>query len=202
LKTQGKSWLKNVTSNSFYTIFNALSTVNIPQGAGDFCLLTRRVSDSLKNMPERHRFLRGMVSWTGYNRALVSYECVERVAGKSKYSARKMVGLAMDAVFSFSAQPLRLALRLGLTMAAFGFIYLAWTVIAGLLSGELVPGYASLIGVTITLGGCQLAFIGLIGEYLARVFEEVKGRPIYSIKQMPKEPAVPVQNKQPSASED
>ena len=177
--TQSSSWLKNVSSNSFYSIFNFLSTTPIPQGVGDFCLLTKRVSDALKSMPERHRFLRGMISWTGYNRTLVTYECAERAAGQSKYSPRKMVGLAMDAVFSFSAQPVRLALRLGLTLTVLGFIYLIWTVVPGLFRGNLVPGYASLIGVSITLGGCQLAFIGLIGEYLARVFEEVKGRPIY-----------------------
>jgi glycosyltransferase involved in cell wall biosynthesis len=200
--TQGSSWLKDVTSNSFYTIFNFLSPTKIPQGAGDFCLLTRRVCDSLKSMPERHRFLRGMVSWTGFNRTLVPYECAERAAGQSKYSATKMVALALDAVFSFSATPLRLALRFGLTMAVLGFIYLIWTVVPGLLSGDLVPGYASLIGVTITLGGCQLAFIGLIGEYLARVFEEVKRRPIYSIKQYPNDPPSLIENTQSSKSSD
>jgi glycosyltransferase involved in cell wall biosynthesis len=198
--TQGNSWFKNISSNSFYTIFNFLSPIHIPQGAGDFCLLAKRVSDSLKNMPERHRFLRGMVSWTGYNRTLVPYECADRAAGQSKYSVKKMVGLSMDAVFSFSAQPLRLALRLGLTMAFLGFIYLIWTVVPGLFRGNLVPGYASLIGVTITLGGCQLAFIGLIGEYLARVFEEVKGRPIYSLKQTPNESSVSAKNIQSSTS--
>ena len=200
--TQSSSWLKDRTSNSFYTIFNFLSPIHIPQGAGDFCLLTKRVCDSLKIMPERHRFLRGMVSWTGYRRVLVSYECARRAAGQSKYTVGKMVRLSMDAVFSFSAQPLRLALRLGITMAVLGFVYLTWTVVPGLLSGNLVPGYASLIGVTITLGGCQLAFIGLIGEYLARVFEEVKGRPIYTIKQMPNDPSIIVERKHPSASED
>jgi dolichol-phosphate mannosyltransferase len=126
-----------------------------------------------------------MISWIGFKRALVPYVCAERVAGQSKYSFAKMVGLALDAVFSFSAQPLKLAFRIGLLMAVLGFSYLFWTIIAGLINGNLVPGYASLIGVTITLGGCQLAFIGLIGEYLARVFEEVKGRPSYLVKQLP-----------------
>ncbi|MBT8421090.1 MAG: glycosyltransferase family 2 protein [Gammaproteobacteria bacterium] len=197
--TQRTSRFKDFTSNSFYSIFNFLSTTQIPRGAGDFCLLSRRVCTSLQNMPERHRFLRGMVSWTGYERALVPYECAKRAAGRSKYSWRKMIGLAMDAVFSFSAQPLRLALRLGLTMTVLGFVYLFWTLLAGLLNGNLVPGYASLIGVMITLGGFQLAFIGLIGEYLARVFEEVKGRPIYSIKQMPRESTVSTKSKASTA---
>jgi len=183
--TQGASWWKDFTSNGFYTVFNLLSTTRVPRGAADFCLLSRRVCDTLKSMPERHRLLRGMVSWTGFKRTLVPYVCAERVAGRSKYSLVKMVGLALDAVFSFSAQPLRLAFRLGLVMAVLGFCYLVWTVGSGLIHGRLVPGYASLIGVTVTLGGCQLAFIGLIGEYLARVFEQVKGRPIYLVKQLP-----------------
>ena len=197
--SQGGSWFKDLTSNGFYVVFNALSPTRVPQGAADFCLLSRRVCDTLKSMPERHRLLRGMVSWTGFKRALVPYVCSERVAGRSKYSMVKMVGLALDAVFSFSAQPLRLAFRLGLLMAVLGFCYLAWTVGSGLLRGELVPGYASLIGVTVTLGGCQLAFIGLIGEYLARVFEEVKGRPIYLVKQIPKGAGVLPDQKSSSA---
>jgi len=183
--TQGASWVKNFTSNGFYTVFNLLSSTHVPKGAADFCLLSRRVCDTLKSMPERHRLLRGMVSWTGFKRAFVPYECAERVAGQSKYSMAKMVGLALDAVFSFSAQPLRLSFRLGILMVVLGVIYMFWNVIEGLIYGNLVPGYASLIGIIVTLGGCQLAFIGLIGEYLARVFEEVKGRPTYLVKQLP-----------------
>ncbi len=197
---QGASWLKNFTSSGFYTIFNLLSSTRVPKGAADFCLLSRRVCNTLKNMPERHRLLRGMVFWTGFKTALVPYVCAERAAGRSKYSPAKMVGLALDSVFSFSAKPLRLAFRLGLTMAVLGFCYLIWTVGSGLLHGRLVPGYASLIGITVTLGGCQLAFIGLIGEYLARVFEEVKGRPIYLVKQLP-EGAPDTESPTPSSAE-
>jgi dolichol-phosphate mannosyltransferase len=198
--TQGQSWLKDFTSNGFYAVFNLLSSTQVPRGAADFCLLSRQVVDTLKTMPERHRLLRGMVSWTGYKRALLPYECAERVAGESKYSMTKMIGLALDAVFSFSAQPLRLAFRLGLIMAVLGFSYLAWNVISGLLNDNLVPGYASLIGVSVTLGGCQLAFIGLIGEYLARVFEEVKGRPTYLLKQAPPDHTHAVQNEARNAA--
>jgi len=183
--SQGASWLKDLTSNSFYYIFNFLSPTHVPKGAADFCLLSRRVCNTLNNMPERHRLLRGMVSWVGFKRALVPYTCAERVAGQSKYSLSKMVGLALDAVFSFSAQPLKLAFRLGVLLAVFGVAYMFWNVIEGFIYGNLVPGYASLIGIVVTLGGCQLAFIGLIGEYLARVFEEVKGRPTYLVKQSP-----------------
>ena len=179
------SWYKNASSNAFYKLLNFLSDTEVPRGAADFCLLSRRVVDSLNEMPERHRFLRGMVSWVGFDRAFVPFECGERAAGKSKYTTLRMLAFALDAVFSFSSQPLRLALRLGIAIMLAGFVYLIVTIGWGLLTGGLVPGYASLIGVMLILGGCQLAFIGLIGQYLARVFEEVKGRPAYLVKQHP-----------------
>jgi dolichol-phosphate mannosyltransferase len=155
----------------------------VPYGAADYCLLSRRVVESLREMPERHRFLRGLVSWVGFPRTFVEYESPRRAAGKSKYNLVKMLALALDAVFSFSAEPLRLALRVGLGVTFLGFLYLAWTLIYGFLLGGLVPGYSSLIGVMMILGGFQLVFLGLIGQYLSRVFEQVKGRPIYLLKQ-------------------
>ena len=169
----------------FYSVFSSLSTIRLPEGVADFSLLSRRVVLSLQRMPERHRVLRGLVAWAGYRRAFVAYEQPPRRAGHTKYSLGKMVTLALDAVFSFSAEPLRLALRAGLAITVLGFAYLAWTLVNGYLLHRLVPGYASLIGVVMILGGFQLSFLGLIGQYLARVFEEVKGRPIYLFKQDP-----------------
>jgi polyisoprenyl-phosphate glycosyltransferase len=187
-QTDGASWFKGLTSRGFYTTLNALSTTKVPAGAADFCLLSRRVCDALRGMPERHRFLRGLVSWVGFPRVLVPYIAPERAAGTTKYSVTKMLALAFDAVFSFSAAPLRLAVRAGIVIAVGGMAYLAWTLIVGYWIRGLEPGYASQIGVTLILGGCQLVFIGLIGEYLARVFEEVKGRPVYLLKQEPRAP--------------
>lgn len=184
-QTAGETWFKGVTSRGFYTLLNALSGTKVPPGAADFCLVSRRVCDTLRGMPERHRFLRGMISWVGFPRALVPYHAPKRAAGHTKYTLVKMVTMALDAVFSFSAEPLRLALRSGLVVAFLGFAYLAWTLVQGFVLNRLVPGYASLIGVVLILGGAQLAFIGLIGQYLARVFEEVKGRPVYLLKQAP-----------------
>jgi dolichol-phosphate mannosyltransferase len=182
-ETEGEPWFKRTTSRQFYRILNALSATKVPAGAADFCLLSRRVCDSLRRMPERHRFLRGLISWVGYPRAYVPYVAPRRALGKTKYSFVKMVALALDAVFSFSAEPLRLALRTGVVIAVGGGVYLAWTLLYGYLVHGLVPGYASLIGVTLILGGFQLIFIGLVGQYLSRVFEEVKGRPLYLLKQ-------------------
>lgn len=182
-ETEGESWFKRTSSRQFYRILNALSATKVPPGAADFCLLSRRVCDSLRRMPERHRFLRGLISWVGYPRAYVPYVAPRRALGKTKYSFVKMVALALDAVFSFSAEPLRLALRTGVVIAFGGGVYLTWTLVYGYLVHGLVPGYASLIGVTLILGGFQLIFIGLVGQYLSRVFDEVKGRPLYLLKQ-------------------
>ncbi|HUQ18878.1 MAG TPA: glycosyltransferase family 2 protein [Gemmatimonadaceae bacterium] len=188
LRTEGETFFKGASSRGFYWLLNSLSGTKVPAGAADFCLISRRVADSLMEMPERHRFLRGLISWVGFRRVLVPYEATQRAAGHTKYSLVKMVTLALDAVFSFSVEPLRLALRAGLTVTFGGFIYLAWTLIYGYAIKGLVPGYASLIGVIMILGGSQLIFIGLIGQYLARVFEQVKGRPIYLLKQEPDPP--------------
>ena len=189
-RTDGEGWFKGLTSRGFYALLNALSGTKVPAGAADFCLLSRRVCQSLRDMPERHRFLRGLVSWAGFDRAFVPYVAPQRAAGRTKYSMVKMVGLALDAVFSFSAEPLRLALRAGIGITIFGFAYLAYSLIYGYLLSGLVPGYSSLIALMMILGGSQLMFIGLIGQYLARIFEEVKGRPIYLLKQEPPEARV------------
>ena len=138
---------------------------------------------------ERHRFLRGMISWSGFSRALVPYRAAARAAGESKYTLWKLVALALEAVVSFSTAPIRLATRAGFLITCLGFAYLAVNFLKAFITGQMAPGWASLIGVTMILGGSQLMFIGLIGQYLARVFEELKGRPMYILKQEPAPPA-------------
>jgi dolichol-phosphate mannosyltransferase len=187
-QTAGASVFKAGSSRAFYRVLNALSTTKVPPGAADFCLLSRRVCDSIRAMPERHRFLRGLVSWAGYPRALLPYIAPERAAGTTKYGLVKMVTLALDAVFSFSGEPLRIALRAGVMFSVGGFAYLLWTLGYGYLINGLEPGYPSVVGLVVLFGGFQMIFIGLIGQYLSRVFEEVKGRPIYLLKQVPRAP--------------
>ena len=183
--TEGISWFKKATAKGFYSILNLLTETHIPAGASDFNLFSRRAYMALRAMPERHRFIRGMASWIGFNRAFLQYSATKRAAGKSKYTVMKLVALALDGIFSFSTAPLRIATKFGLIITLSGFVYLIWIVGRYFLYGVITPGWASLIGVTLILGGCQLIFIGLIGQYLARIFEEVKGRPRYIIKQTP-----------------
>ncbi|MBM4104387.1 MAG: glycosyltransferase family 2 protein [Planctomycetes bacterium] len=185
--TEGASVYKNFTSRLFYRLINFLSDIKIPNGAADFCLLSRKAYMALRDMPEKHRFLRGMISWVGMKRAFLPYIAQPRRAGCSKYSLLKMVALAMEAVTSFSAFPLKLATRTGLLISMAGFLYLAWILLRYFLIGDLVSGWGSVICVLLILGGTQLIFIGLIGQYLSRIFEEVKHRPLYVLKQRPAE---------------
>lgn len=193
--TEGVSIFKKASSRTFYWLINALSAVHIPEGAADFGLVSRRVARELRGMRERHRFLRGMISWSGFSRVLVPYRASARAAGESKYTLLKMVGLALDAIVSFSTAPIRLATRVGFVITALGFVYLAWNLIKAFATRQMAPGWASLIAVTMMMGGSQLIFIGLIGQYLARVFEELKGRPMYILKQEP----APAQQRVPAA---
>jgi polyisoprenyl-phosphate glycosyltransferase len=183
--TRGAGFLKRITSQGFYWLFNHLSETRVEPGAADFCLLSRRAYRALRSMPERHRFLRGMVAWIGFRRSFLEYEAAERFGGRSKYSLTRMVRLAADAVFSFTTKPVRLATRLGLATVACGLVYLVYTVARAIFWRDTVPGWASLIGIVLILGGAQLAFVGLLGEYISRVFEEVKSRPLYLFKQGP-----------------
>jgi polyisoprenyl-phosphate glycosyltransferase len=184
-RSGNSGWFKRVTSDGFYHLFNRLSGIRIEPGAVDFCLLSRRACNALNSLHERHRFLRGLVTWIGYPRCFVPYRAADRVAGRSKYNTRRMLTLAADAVFSFSAQPMRLASRVGLVVVLMGLAYLAYIVGRALLLGDLVEGWASLIGVVLLLGGVQLTFLGVIGEYVGRIFEETKRRPLYLLKQSP-----------------
>jgi dolichol-phosphate mannosyltransferase len=191
-RTAGVSLFKRASSRAFYLLINAVGAADLPNGAADFCLVSRRVADALRSMPERHRFLRGMIAWTGFRRAFLPYRAAARAAGETKYTLVKMVTMGLDAIVSFSTAPLRLATRVGVLIVLGGFAYLAWNLVYAFLAGWRAPGWASVLGVVMILGGAQIMFTGLIGQYLARVFEEAKGRPLYLLKQAPKSPARPV----------
>jgi dolichol-phosphate mannosyltransferase len=181
--TRGAAWWKSATSGMFYRLINWLSDTYIVPGAADFCLLSRRAHQALLSVRERQRFLRGIVSWIGFTRTFIPFEAPRRFAGKSSYSLTKMIRLAMTAVISFSSAPLRMATRLGLVIAAAGFAYLAYILFARLVFRSTVEGWTSTISVILILGGVQLVFMGLLGEYLAVVYEEAKRRPLYVLKQ-------------------
>jgi len=179
----GESLFKRATASIFYRLLRRLSDVPIPQDTGDFRLLTRRVLEVLKGMPESHRFMRGMVSWVGFRQVAVPYLREVRVSGSSGYPLRKMLRLAFDAITGFSTRPLRLASLLGLVFGLLGAIGVAVTICAWAM-GVTVPGWASVMVVVLTLGGIQLAVLGIIGEYLGRLYIEVKRRPLFIIEEI------------------
>ncbi|MCC6805846.1 MAG: glycosyltransferase family 2 protein [Deltaproteobacteria bacterium] len=184
--TTGASLFKKISSRAFYWLINAFGSVHIPNGVADFGLLSRRAANELRRMREHHRFLRGMISWSGFSRSLVPYKADARAAGRSKYTLFKMIGLALDAVISFSTVPLRLATRVGFSVTVAAFAYLTWNMVNAVRTGNFAPGWASLIAVTMLMGGSQLIFVGILGQYVARMFEELKDRPLYILKQDPR----------------
>jgi len=189
-RTEGAGWFKRVTGKAFYWVINRITDTPIIPSAADFCLLSPRAHRALCSMPERHRFLRGMISWIGFKRSLVPFNAPKRRSGESKYSAFKMLMLAFDAIFSFSAAPMRLATRLGFVLAVPGAIYFVYVVSHYFVTNDFVRGWGSLIGTILIIGGIQLIFIGMTGEYLARVFEESKRRPLYFFKQQPEDVSI------------
>jgi polyisoprenyl-phosphate glycosyltransferase len=181
--TADASWTKRASAGVFYWLINALSDTKVVPGAADFVLLSAPAAAALRSMPERHRFLRGMVSWIGFRRAFIPFDAAARSGGDTKYTWTRMMRFAFDAIFSFSTVPIRLASRLGLSLAVLGVVYLGFILERWWHRGDLVQGWGSLISVVLIVGGAQLVFIGLIGEYLARTFEESKRRPLYVVRE-------------------
>jgi polyisoprenyl-phosphate glycosyltransferase len=180
---RGETWFKRASASIFYRLLRRLTDVEIPVDTGDFRLMTRRVVTVLSDMPEQHRFIRGMVSWIGLRQEAVAYDRDERARGKTKYSARRMFRLALDAVTGFSTRPLRIASLVGLCFGALGFIGVAYAMV-GWAMGRTVPGWTSVIVVVLLLGGIQLIVIGILGEYLGRLYLEAKRRPLFIIDQV------------------
>lgn len=173
---------KRGSSRLFYLLFNLLSDTRITPGAADFCLLSRRVRRILVTMPEQHRFLRGMIEWLGFPRSEIPYVAQPRAAGVSKYPLRRMVGLALDAVLSFSTWPLRLTIRLGTGITVLGIAYLVYVLVMAFRQ-QTVSGWASTIACVLVLGGLQLTVLGVMSEYLARQTESLRKRPLYLARQ-------------------
>jgi dolichol-phosphate mannosyltransferase len=177
----GESRFKLATASLFYRLLRRLSEIDMIENAGDFRLMSRRALDHLNAMPERVRFIRGMVSWIGLNQAPFPYARDSRFAGTTHYPVRKMLRLALDAITSFSVLPLRIASALGVGFGLLGMLVLAYTLIAWAMGGT-VHGWTSLAGLILVLGSVQMFMLGIFGEYLGRVFIEVKNRPLYIVK--------------------
>jgi len=180
---QGETMLKRGTAALFYRLMQRIGYADMPVDAGDFRLMTRRVLDILNSMPEQHRFIRGMVSWIGLRQVPLAYDRAARHSGESNYPLAKMIGLAFDALTSFSIMPLRLASFLGLALGGLSLLLVGYT-LGSWASGHVVEGWTSLLTVVLVLGSTQLILFGLLGEYVGRLYLEAKRRPLFVIDQV------------------
>ena len=181
-KREGESWFKLFTATMFYRIIHRITDVNIPMDAGDFRLMDRKVVDVLNRMREKHRFLRGMSVWVGFRQTGIYYERAPRFAGETKYPFKKMLKFAVDAITSFSYFPLQLAMYLGFVSAGISIFVIPLVVIGRLVGIHAFVGQASTLIAVLFLGGVQLISLGILGEYVGRLYDEAKGRPLYIVR--------------------
>ncbi|WP_057380456.1 glycosyltransferase family 2 protein [Pseudomonas aeruginosa] len=180
-RRDGETWLKKATAAAFYRVIRRLSRVSIPPDTGDCRLMTRRVVEQLVRLREHHRFMKGLFAWVGFPSVAVEYRRDPRVAGATKFNYWKLWNFALEGITSFTIAPLKIAMYVGFTLAAASFVMGGWIVVKTLIWGEAVPGYPTLIVTVLCLGGVQLFFIGVLGEYLGRIFGETKQRPLYIV---------------------
>ena len=180
---RGESRFKRWTAHVFYRLIRSLARVDIPPDAADFRLIDARIVHALQGMREGNRYLRGLVGWMGMRRAFIEYSSAEREAGESKYSLRHMFGLAADAIFSFTVLPLRIAAVTGVLVALVGLLYAIYAIYVRVALGWTVEGWTSLLIVVLMFGGLQLLTLGLLGEYVGRIHNEVRQRPLYLVQE-------------------
>ena len=178
------SFLKRATSSMFYAFFGSLAKPTIPKNVGDYRLMDRVVVDALKRLPERSRFMKGLFSWVGYRQTTIDYVRPPRVAGRTKFNYMKLWNFALDGIFSFSAMPLKVWSYFGIAVSICSVLYMAFLVIRTVLTGVDLPGYASTVSILLFFNGLIMLSLGALGEYVSRIFVEVKGRPVYLLNEM------------------
>ena len=180
---KGETWFKEFTAKAFYRIIYKITDIDIPMDTGDFRLMDRKVVNALKTMHEKHRFMRGMSVWVGFRQTGVKYVRAERYAGETKYPLKKMLKFAMDGITSFSYFPLQLATYIGFASALIAVLGIMVTIILRLSGSHAFLGQATTLVSVLFLGGVQLICLGILGEYLGRIYDEVKGRPLYIVRE-------------------
>lgn len=182
-KREGETWFKLMTAKYFYKLLNSLSDIDIPKDTGDFRLIDRKVADAFLEMPEKNRFIRGMVSWLGFKQIAIEYIRSERFAGETKYPLKKMIKFAKDGIIGFSTKPLKIITTIGLFSVMLSFIVLVYSLSVKFLGGNVERGWTSIIVAITFFGGIQILSLGIVGEYVARIYDEAKNRPLYLIRE-------------------
>lgn len=180
---EGESFFKKITAKLFYRLLARVTSISIPLDTGDFRIMDRKVVNALNQMPEHHKFIRGMVSWVGFKQTFVVYDRQERLSGKTGYTFRKMLRFAFDGITGFSNMPLKLASYFGFFVSLFSFLVILYTLHAKFILREAVPGWASIMVSILFIGGIQLICLGLIGEYLIRMDANLRQRPLYVVNE-------------------
>lgn len=183
LKRKGETFFKKLTAKLFYRFLKSMTTEDLPLDAGDFRLIDRKVCDSLKSVNERSRYIRGIISWLGFRQTYIEYVRERRYAGETKYPLKKMIKFALDAITSFSYKPLKLASYFGSFISVLSFLYLLVVIYQRLFTNTTITGWASTLAVSLFLNGIVLIILGIIGEYIGRIYDEAKGRPLYIVRE-------------------
>ncbi len=181
---QGETWLKKYTARLFYSLMQSVGRVRLPRDTGDYRIMSRRAVDALLQLREQHRFMKGLFAWIGYPSKAVLYDRAPRLAGSSSWSYWRLWDLAVEGITGFTVVPLKLATYMGLAVALFAMLFGSELILTTLIHGNQVPGYPSLMVVILFMGGVQLMTLGVIGEYLGRVFNETKRRPLYFVERL------------------
>ena len=187
----GDRWFRSVASRGYYRMVNSLIDVRLRDGAGDFRVLSRSALDALLSLGESNRFSKGLFSWIGFKTAYLDYRNVARAAGESKWSVGALFNYALDSVISFNTKPLRLAIHVGMLISMVAVVYGVWILVAATIHSNPVPGYVTLICAVVGLGGLQMIMLGVIGEYLGRIYTETKHRPNYLVRESSEEKLLP-----------
>ena len=182
-KRKGETVFKKLTAKMFYRFLRSMTSVDIPVDTGDFRLIDRKVCDVMSSLTEKNRYVRGLVSWVGFRQTAVTYVREERFAGETKYPLKKMLKFAMDAITTFSYKPLKLSIYIGFIVALASFLYLLVVLYLRLFTDAAVAGWASTLAVSLIFNGVTLMMLGIIGEYIGRIYDEVKNRPLYIIRE-------------------
>lgn len=181
-KRNGESRFKKWSASAFYRLLRASTEIDIPVDTGDFRLMDRKVVEELKKLPENNRFVRGLVSWVGFNQTSIVYERDERLAGETKYPLRKMLKLCLDGITSFSHKPLKLAGYMGLALSGVGFLFLLYVLYLAIFTDATSKGWPSIMGILLIFNGFTLIMLGVLGEYIGRIYDETKRRPLYIVR--------------------
>ena len=183
LKRKGETFFKKTTAKMFYRILAAMTSVDIPVDTGDFRLIDRKVCDVMSSLTEKNRYVRGLVSWVGFRQTAVTYVRDERFAGETKYPLKKMLKFAMDGITTFSYKPLKISTYIGFLVSALSFVYLIVVLCLRLFTDTTVTGWASTLAVSLMFNGVILMMLGIIGEYIGRIYDETKNRPLYIVRE-------------------